>query len=234
MLRFCLKIDSPNIPPNIGARDEKNAVGKFAQRFNLGVPHHSDNDLFFVEFQLHETIPADELMGCMAVSFRKGHESSGICEMIQAGLWSDFVGPTMTSMKYPESIHLAGSALVVPSMFIWHLFRPGYKVDMIPLAESVSRKKMYTQNIKTSTPPKMNDWNLKITQLKGQIIFQTFVFGFKSFIFQGVSRNKHPSTKTLRAGRDTTSTTRNQHSGSTQWVFTLRGSMVDTSDLVKH
>ena len=138
----------------------------------------------------------------------------------------------MTSMKYPECIHLAPSALVVPSMFIWHLFRPGYKVDRIPLAESVSRKKI--QNIKTSTPPKMNEWNLKITQLKRKFIFQTFIFGFKSFIFPGVSRNKHPSTKTLRAGRDTTSTTRNQHSGSTQWVFTLRGSMVDTSNLVKH
>jgi len=40
------------------------------------------------------------------------------------------------------------------------------------------------------TPWKINDWNLKITQLKGKIIFQTSIFGHvhtcSMSIFQGV------------------------------------------------
>ena len=36
-------------------------------------------------------------------------------------------------------------------------------------------------------PRKMNGWNLKITQLKRKIIFQTAIFGVqKPLIFQGV------------------------------------------------
>jgi len=135
-------------------------------------------------------------------------------------------------MKYPECIHLAPSALVVPSMFIWHLFRPGYKVDRIPLAESVSRKKKHTKHQNKYTPEneRLEPKNYSIEK---EIHLPNLHFWVQIVHFPWCFP-KQTSTKTLRAGRDTTSTTRNQHSGSTQWVFTLRGSMVDTSNLVKH
>ena len=40
--------------------------------------------------------------------------------------------------------------------------------------------------ISSTTPLKMNGWNLKITQLKKENIFQTSLLGLKMLIFQGV------------------------------------------------
>ena len=75
MLRFCwqkfTKYDkTPQTSPQTSGPflDGEKRLGKFAQRFNLGVPHHSDNDLFFVEFQLHETIPADSSLAATYLS----------------------------------------------------------------------------------------------------------------------------------------------------------------------